>query len=238
MGAPPWRGPTPSPSPAAPPRRRAPAAAAGPVASPRQRKVAVPVALAVALHAVRDGLQGVARGLGERVVDDDEVAVEAWMVLEEGTEHDEGARDEGFGGGGGEADAGCGGGLHRRDGKAQLSCCTGSRTVGSASGRSRVAGGFSISNAICARLDFAVHCPDGRLGPRLLRRIARRGRVRISYRGGGYFSPSFLLSSPRGAPAASPAASSTPACNLYPKHCSADERWRLLRPSLSVQLAL
>ena len=103
-----------------------------------------------------------------------------------GTEQDEGARDEGLGGGGGEADAGGGRGCHRCDGKAQFgSRGAGSRTVGSASGRSRVAAGFSISSALVARPDFAVHCPDGRPGPGLLRRIGRRGRARISYGGGG-----------------------------------------------------
>ena len=97
-----------------------------------------------------------------------------------------GARDEGLGGGGGEADAGGGRGCHRCDGKAQLgNRRAGSRTVGSASGRSRVAAGFSISSALVARPDFAVHCPDGRPGPGLLRRIGRRGRARISYGGGG-----------------------------------------------------
>ena len=135
-------------------------------------------------HAVGEGLEGVARGLGECVVDDDEVAVEAWMVLEEGAEQDEGARDEGLGGGGGEADAGGGRGFHWRDGTAQLrSRRAGSRTVGSASGRWPVGGVFSIIG-FRGTPDFAVHCPDGRLGPGLLRRIGRRGRVRISYGGG------------------------------------------------------
>ena len=68
-------------------------------------------------HEGRDGPEGVAGGLRERVVDDDEVAVEARVVFEEGGEEDEGAGEEGLGGDGGEAQPGGGRGRHGSAGR-------------------------------------------------------------------------------------------------------------------------
>ena len=68
-------------------------------------------------HAGGDGPEGVAGVRWECVVEDDEVAVEARVVLEEGGEEDECAGEEGFGGDGGEAEAGGGRSRHGSAGR-------------------------------------------------------------------------------------------------------------------------